>query len=374
MHFKLENVQKLAGIVADEVIPAVAAGKIMVKGFLTSDDKSFYTAADHISGILLNKHVPIDAVNVFLALLHQDQTADVYVNDIAIVLLIHAKRSFLKGEAVRVSDIADIKALRFPQVKIAETDNIIFLFKKGWKFGFFLDCRQWGGKNRLDIAALEDELGSYYKYLAFEKELKVIENEASFERLLTDGWFPFIQLLGGEYHELAHLYEVGDTSGLPMERFLEKFGQDRFDRITQHWWNRPVLASKKQIIEAAIQAYLSMTDAGFINCIKNLYSEVEGVLRISYHQAFGQKPSFSQLVDFLEQKASKRFTSINSLAFPPIFARYLREVIFKNFDLTTGQVDLSRHSAGHGVADASGYSKVRALQAILALDQVHFYL
>ncbi len=53
MHFKLPKVEKLAGIVADEVIPAGATGQVMVKGFLTSDDKSFYTAADDISGILL---------------------------------------------------------------------------------------------------------------------------------------------------------------------------------------------------------------------------------------------------------------------------------------------------------------------------------
>ncbi len=373
MHFKIPKLDKLVGII-DDVIPAGETGRIMVKGFLTSDDPKFHIAADHISAILLNKHVQTDSVNTFLALLHQDQSADVYVNDIAIGIQVHAKRSLVKGEAVRVNDIVDIKALRFLEIKVEQTDNIIFLFKKGWKFGFFLNLQQWEGKNKLDVASLERELGDYYKYLAFEKELKVIEDKQSFEELFDDGWFPFIQLLGGEYPELGHIYQTGEKSGEPMEQFLNKFGQERIARMKQNWWDCPVFAAKKVIIEAALSSYLLMTGTGFINCIKNLYSEIEGVIRVSCHRKTGQKPTFSKLVTFLEHKAANKFTSINSLAFPPIFAKYLREVIFKDFDLSTGQVDISRHSVVHGVAEAVAYSRAKALQSILTLDQIYFYL
>jgi hypothetical protein len=52
----------------------------------------------------------------------------------------------------------------------------------------------------------------------------------------------------------------------------------------------------------------------------------------------------------------------------------LNEVVFKDFDLKTGKVDLSRHAVSHGVADQKEYTKVKALQAILIIDQMYFYL
>lgn len=35
---------------------------------------------------------------------------------------------------------------------------------------------------------------------------------------------------------------------------------------------------------------------------------------------------------------------------------------------------MSRHSVGHGAAAATAYTMERALQALLTLDQVSFYL
>ena len=56
------------------------------------------------------------------------------------------------------------------------------------------------------------------------------------------------------------------------------------------------------------------------------------------------------------------------------FSSYLVENIFKEFDPETGEVDLSRHSALHGVALGEDYKPERALQALLTLDQIYFYL
>ena len=50
------------------------------------------------------------------------------------------------------------------------------------------------------------------------------------------------------------------------------------------------------------------------------------------------------------------------------------ENIFKEFDPETGEVDLSRHSALHGVALGEDYKPERALQALLTLEQIYFYL
>ena len=59
-------------------------------------------------------------------------------------------------------------------------------------------------------------------------------------------------------------------------------------------------------------------------------------------------------------------------------ANPLRELLdtflFRGFDLEHGTVDLSRHSVAHGVAAADQYTRIRALQVILSLDQMHHYI
>jgi hypothetical protein len=59
--------------------------------------------------------------------------------------------------------------------------------------------------------------------------------------------------------------------------------------------------------------------------------------------------------------------------FPAAFAEYLKSYTFANFDpaANTG-IAGSRHAVGHGAAAAETYTMVRALQALLKLDQLAF--
>lgn len=124
---------------------------------------------------------------------------------------------------------------------------------------------------------------------------------------------------------------------------------------------------------SGIDAYLMNTAGGFITSIKTLYSEIEGIVRINYLKEIGANPSFSQLINYVEGKASVKFGSYNSLGFPGIFYEYLKEVVFRSFDLKQGIVNLSRHSTSHGVAKSTDYTKAKAFEAILVLDQIYFY-
>jgi hypothetical protein len=60
--------------------------------------------------------------------------------------------------------------------------------------------------------------------------------------------------------------------------------------------------------------------------------------------------------------------------FPTAFAHYLRAHTFANFDPegSPGSAG-SRHAVGHGAAASDTYTMVRALQALLTLDQLAFY-
>ena len=88
----------------------------------------------------------------------------------------------------------------------------------------------------------------------------------------------------------------------------------------------------------------------------------------------GKDPNFEELIDFVKEKAEGKFGPRISLGFPDVFYNYLKETIFQNFDLKTGQVDLSRHTVSHGVAEQMEYTRTKAMQAILIVDQMYFYL
>jgi hypothetical protein len=305
---------------------------------------------------------------------HIDLSADVYVNDFPIQIKVLAKRDVNAGEPINQNDIADIAELRFPGIDIKENDSVIFCFKKGWKFGLFFDFTPADRKSTLDVERLSHDLGSYYRYLTFQELYSILENKPLFEPMFADGWFPFIHLLGGDFEELAKCYEHKSDFPSNVDRFLSRFDKNRINTFVNRWWKNPLFESKQRILEAGIEAYLLGTEAGYINCVKTLYSEIEGIVRMRYAAEKGKSPNFSELIDFVKQKAESKFGPRQSLGFSDVFYRYLNEIVFRNFDITTGQVDLSRHSVSHGVAEQTKYTRTKAIQAILTIDQMYFYL
>ena len=372
-HIHLEKVQPLAGFAASDIAPE-SFGWILQRAFVCSDEQTFYVYSDQISRMFLN-HYFLDAITHYLILIHKDLSADVYVDSFPIQVKMLAKRDLKAGEPVSQNDIADIAELRFPGISIQKTDSVIFCFKKGWKFGLFFDLGPADRKSIIDIDHLFHDLGTYYRYLSFQELYSVIENTPLFERMFADGWFPFIQLLGGDFEQLAKCYNNETTLQGEVDRFAAKFDKQRISSFTERWWNNTLFQEKKSILNAGIEAYLSATETGYINCVKTLYSEIEGIVRIRYVQDRGANPNFAQLVEYVKDKAQGKFGPRGTLGFPEEFYQYLKELVFKNFDLqTTGQVVLSRHSVSHGVADQKQYTRTKALQAILILDQMYFYL
>jgi len=370
-HLHLQKVQPMAGFAATD-IPPEAFGWILTRAFVCSDDPAFYLYCDQISKMFLNRYF-IDAINHYLVLIHIDLSADIYVN-FPFQAKMMTKRKPKAGEPIYQNNIADIAELRFPGIDIKENNSVIFCFKKGWKFGLFFDFTPADRKSTLDVKRLFHDLGSYYRYLSFQELYSIMENEPLFETMFTDGWFPFIQLLGGDFEKLAECYKHKSNFSSDLQAFLNIFDRNRIYSFVNRWWKNPLFESKRKTLKAGIDAYLSATEDGYINCVKTLYSEIEGIIRIRYVDEKGKNPNFMELVDFVKQKAKGKFGPQESLGFSDVFYRYLNEVVFKNFNLTTGQVDLSRHTVSHGVADQTKYTRTKAMQAILILDQMYFYL
>jgi hypothetical protein len=137
-------------------------------------------------------------------------------------------------------------------------------------------------------------------------------------------------------------------------------------------WKRPSLKDRRAILEPALAAFKRGDP---VSCLKILLTEMEGVIQDAHIADLGAGAKVKELLKYAAQRGLKKTGDESSLLFPNQFLQYLSDYTYADFDPKDGQADtLSRHSVGHGSARASAYTMTRALQAILALDQLSFYL
>lgn len=346
--------------------------EILTKGIFVSDQPEFYKYTEQIANLFLTQAgFFIDGVCQFLLLVHKDLSVDIYVNDFPVFAEMRVKKATEKGQPIGINNIADIKQIKFDGIDVKEDDKIAYCFKIGWKFGLYFN---FDPKRKLEIEKLQREIGSLYRYLQFQHIYKTLENEKMFEDLQQDGWFPFIEILGQPFKELEAMYLNKFDLENKIKSLVDSFDEGRIKSISERWWSKIEFSDKKTLIEAGLAAYYMNDKNGFINCIKTLTSEIEGIVRLQY---FGEtnksKATFKELIKHIVDKGKAK-SSEDSLFLPLHFLEYLEKVFFADFDLSSGKVELSRHSSCHGVAKEEDYRKIKALQTILVLDQLFFYL
>ena len=358
-HYQIDKVARPYGFST----VSVAAGEYywrLTRAFVNSDQGDFYKYIDQLYGQFVGARFLVNQVDTFLVLIHQDSSADVYINNqVGTLARVLAKGDLRETQLVTIADIADVVDLRFDGIDIQKDDSVIYCFRSRWKFGLFFDFEASQEDGRLDVDRLYKDLASHYKYLLFQETYTAIQDETKFRELFDDGWFPFIQLLGGDYEKLSEIYQQTRNRKALLENFLETYDKGKIYSFVQYWWRKEGFVDKKDILLAGIEAYLTNSQTGYINCIKTLYSEIEGILRLAYYQEHQSDPGFAQLKKYVEDKANNKFVSANSLAFPDLLYRYFNEVMFKNFVLAGQDIELSRHSASHGVAESSKNTKER---------------
>lgn len=380
MHIHIKEGQEpivgfLDSFISDECV------SVKVCSALTSDNTEFYKYMKEISKVYFSStalSVNVNDIHGFLILAHSDLSTDIYVNNFQVATKVRFKRSsenFEVGALIRHNDIADICELSFPDIDIQDSDCVICCLKVGWKFLLYFDFRGRLGE-KADVTLILTELGRLYRYLSFQDIYHILESEMHFQEMVDDGWFPFVEILGRDYERLAAAYENGKpTSNHEAETLLEKFDKSRVGEMTDKWWENHIFEEKQEILQAGINAFLQGTQDGYINCSKNLYTEIEGVMRnLCFKNKGKRKYSTQQLIDHLIEVGKCTANDDDSLLFPQYFLKYLTENTFKHFNPATSTVDLSRHPVAHGAVSGEDYTQEKALQALLTLDQIYFYL
>ncbi|MEA2890384.1 MAG: hypothetical protein QOI05_1177 [Bradyrhizobium sp.] len=369
---------KLTGLQLDGVTAEAAREgetfKVYTRLSLTSDDKFFHRIAaslrGHIELVSSRTGQPVNLTRADMVLLvaHPDGTGDLWLDTAAVSLQILLKRTVKPGTAIFESDIADVTGMSFPLVPIAKEDRVICLFREGWRFGLFFDFNPDGD---FSVPAMQSDLGTLHRRMRYRDLYDAMADPAVYPRLVAAGWFPFAEILGPEFQSLADASQAGFDLGKEEAKLVAAFDAARVERMFTRWMARPHFAGKELVLRAAQRAFAA-GDA--VSVLKIALTEIEGILAEAYRRVYGTGAKIKTLVEFAVTSAEKKAGRPDTLLLASAFAEYLKTQTFANFDpvANTGHAG-SRHAVGHGAASTESYTIVRALQALLTLDQLAFY-
>lgn len=373
MHLKLEanpkwDVGGFSGTnaLAGEQVP------IVVRAGLSTNDQHFHLFINNICNVFFsNTQVFLDSVYAFLIIIHPDRSVDLLINDsVHIEAKIRAKRNISKGQMITKADIADIEKIRFQGIPINSDDKFILCKKVDWRFGLYFDLTR-----KIDLELMENEIGTLYRTLLFNDLFQCLSNNSRFNELLKDGWFPFIEIIGAEFDQLLKIYSNNFNVVDELDKLVSHFNDKRISDFTGKWWTNEIFKAKRPLIEAGITAFLQGDEPGIINSINTLMPQIEGILRLTYFKETTEpNASIKILLEDLQNKGVSKSKSTSSLTLPEQFFTYLNSTIFQHFVLGKGDIHLSRHTAMHGVVDPEKFTKIKALQVLLSLDQIYFYI
>ncbi|WP_199203023.1 hypothetical protein [Paraburkholderia madseniana] len=371
---RFEDVEPITGFVAE---PAKGGQhvKVWTRLALSSDEPFFHRLVESFDGVIRHMAqksgaaVNLRRVDTVLLIIKPDNTAELWLDTAAVSLQCTIKRAVTARSVIFENDIADVTGMGFPCVTIGEQDKVLCLFREGWSFGLAFDFNPEG---KLDQRWFSTALGTLHRTLRYRHLYQAVNDPAIFDPLLTAGWFPFVEIITTEFHDLARHIEVGGDIAKIEAKIVDAFDAARMGHLVERWVAKPHFAAKAVLLREAVESFTAQKPA---SAIKIILTEIEGVLNDAYKAAHGgQGAKIKDLLAFAQSSAEQRAGGPDTLFFPAAFGRYLAGHTFANFDpvAQTGTAG-SRHAVGHGAAAQDSYTMTRALQAILTLDQLAFY-
>lgn len=344
---------------------------IETKNILSSNDKLFFDRIESIAKLIPG--INIDSLSSFLIVINKDYQAKIYINDeIWLIMWIKPKRDIQKWSPVYKNDILDIETIKFSNIEINESDRIIYCQKVEWKFFLYYDL--WRTQKKLDIEAMYKELGATYRSLFFERTY-LLAKEENFEKAISQWRFPFIEIIWSYRQILWYHGEDENKKTIFIGNFVNEYDK-KIDSIIEKWRSKGIFLQKKDIIASGINNYKNNSKDWIISCIKTLSSEIEGIIRIVYYKdknfsKNSQKKNISEYVNNIIKYWEDKKTT---LFFPDLFLNFLNNVFFENWYLWENTPSTTRHTVNHWILPSNGYTKEKAFQMILILDQIYFYL
>ena len=315
---------------------------------------------------LLPSPINPSQVDHMLAVCRRDGKADVYVNKLEIRALFRTARKVKAGAHVTKDDIADVERLHL-DVSIPDNAGFLFVFSVGWRRGLFYDFGPIAGPNpqprQYDVMAV---LGHVYCHLLFQDRFSISDME--WDSLFAAKWFPFVGL-GDETIDslISHIRSGWD----PDEMLADIVSQTkcRLPQMLDGWRSKSSFLPHMTILERAVERFQNDDP---VSCTALLFPRIEGILRTRHTSL--DTPAQPSPNNLTELAVASKIENPKSLLLPHRFAKYLKDVYFADFDPNAADIEVSRHSIGHGVATASKFNHKSAVIGLLTVHQLSYFL
>jgi hypothetical protein len=219
---------QLAGFSA-KTVDAGEMATVVQKVFITSLEKDFSLIATNLLSVIVSID-PGASLNSLLVIIKPDNKGYVYYRFPFGCQMI-AKRDLEAHRAVFRKDVVDITSVFFKDMVIdlnpEDGDRLIWLFRQNWTFGLFFDL-----SGKLKAESVLEEMGTYYRRLAYLSEYLFLEKSSNFTQMVQDGWFPFVALIGEGIDSIRTYYEEGEKHPSIINGLMSSFDKTRLTDIT----------------------------------------------------------------------------------------------------------------------------------------------
>ena len=298
--------------------------------------------------------LPHSEFTVLLIIDNNDITKNIVIKP-KIKANVRVKKNVNAGDGVGLDDFYDVKEVLFEESQIDQNainanSQMYFIGNLNGIIYVFAD---FNADKNLTLNSNKEHIAKVFRYLCFHN----IYNTKT-----PDDWFPFVEILS----------DINQNNNIDnFENFvISCMSKDRIDNMIAKWNQREIFNNRIEIIKEGVLAYFSNQ---YCNCISNLITQIEGIMRDYYpgNKANGVKTDkLRQQVNNNAKNISKEDTT--HLFFYEDFKSFF-DNYFKNFNETDNNHDLSRNTIAHGKLQYEQYTQAEALKLLLILDQLYYY-
>ncbi|WP_404308679.1 hypothetical protein [Neorhodopirellula lusitana] len=304
-------------------------------------------------------------VDHMLVLIDADANVTAYVNELKLHAMFRVGRSIEAGESVFKNDIVDIHSFGFDDVKIPDDVGVLFVFSVGWRKGLFFDYRPLPPLFQPIKYDLNATFGQFYAHVLFQERFSI--SNSDWEHLFDSGWFPFNALTGDNIQSILTYVRNGWKQANLLEKLTENIVA-KVEDFRACWSKADVFEDHSCLLTHSLDRFVNHD---YISCISILYPRIEGLLR-SNHRSLGDQRQASQ--KNLSETAVRRYAwNERCVLLPRRFQAYLESVYFQSFDPNNRDINCSRNSVGHGVANQDNFNQQAAIVAILVVQQLFYF-
>ncbi len=325
---------------------------------------------------MLNNKRGFSSITNCLVLIMPDKTI-VYIN-IPMVAEIISLATRKAGAPVYRDDIADIASIELLGVDIPPNTAYIFyhhfLQKRTILFDFFPNLNDQSGVElpRDHIVDLKGSIKNQIVQDLFPALFKA-SLEGARSVALEKGWFPFARLRGSKLTRLCELISNNEYDEKTENDFINTFKEEDLNQMVESWVQKPRFKRYERSLREGVDNYIN---GRYISAISIFYPRIEGFFQqLGIEKTGTMDTEYGRLTGYFIQESRIKHPVL-SVDLRREFVNYLKNTFFNKISeesIRNGSVRSGRIGFAHGILDDNEMTKLRAIQAILILDELFVY-